>query len=106
MGSDGTSAADIFSGSVLDGARRKQLGDAASRSDHDNARQLDETRKTLADTQTSLRKEQDDLEEQQAELDGLLTTLQAQQAAVDAARRRGQRRARTGPCHRRAARGR
>ncbi len=82
-GSDGTSAADIFSGSVLDGARRKQLGDAASRRDHDNARQLDETRKTLADTQTSLRTEQSDLEEQQAELDGLLTTLQAQQAAVD-----------------------
>ena len=83
MGSDGTSAADIFSGSVLDGARRKQLGDAASRSDHDNARQLEETRKTLADTQTPLRKEQDDLEQQQAELDALITKLQAQQAAVD-----------------------
>ena len=50
MGSDGASAADIFSGSVLDGARRKQLGDAASRSDHENAEQLEETRKTLADT--------------------------------------------------------
>jgi predicted nucleic acid-binding Zn-ribbon protein len=83
MGSDGTSAAEIFSGSVLDGARRKQLGDAASRSDHDNARQLEETRKTLADTQTSLRNEQSDLEDQQSELQGLVTTLQSQQAAVD-----------------------
>jgi peptidoglycan hydrolase CwlO-like protein len=83
MGSDGTSAADIFSGSVLDGARRKQLGDAASKSDHENARQLEDTRKTLADTQTSLRKEQDSLESQQAELDALVPKLQAQQAAVD-----------------------
>ena len=84
MGSDGTSAADIFSGSVLDGARRKQLGDAASRSDHENAKQLEETRKTLADTQTSLRKEQSDLEDQQSELEGLVAKLQSQQAAVDA----------------------
>jgi peptidoglycan hydrolase CwlO-like protein len=83
MGSDGTSAADIFSGSVLEGARRKQLGDAASRSDHENARQLEETRKTLADTQTSLRKEQTDLEAQQAELTDLVATLESQQAAVD-----------------------
>ena len=83
MGSDGTSAADIFSGSVLEGARRKQLGDAASRSDHDNAKQLEDTRKTLADTQTSLKKEQDALEVQQAELDALVPKLQAQQAAVD-----------------------
>jgi peptidoglycan hydrolase CwlO-like protein len=81
--SDGSSAADLFSGSVLEGARRKQLGDAASRSDHDNARQLEQTRKTLADTQTSLRNEQDDLEGQQAELDALIPKLQAQQAAVD-----------------------
>jgi peptidoglycan hydrolase CwlO-like protein len=83
MGSDGTSATDIFSGSVLEGARRKQLGDAASRSDRDNARQLEETRKTLADTQASLRKEQDSLEQQQADVDALLPKLQAQQAAVD-----------------------
>ena len=82
MGGDGTSAVDIFSGSVLEGARRKQLGDAASRSDHENARRLDETRKTLADIQTSLRKEQDALEEQQAELDALVPRLQAQQTAV------------------------
>jgi predicted nucleic acid-binding Zn-ribbon protein len=84
MGSDGTSAAEIFSGTVLEGARRKQLGDAASRSDHDNAKQLEQTRKTLADTQTSLRQEQSDLEGQQAELNDLVATLQSQQAAVDA----------------------
>jgi peptidoglycan hydrolase CwlO-like protein len=84
MGSDGTSAADIFSGSVLDGARRKQLGDAASRSDRENARQLEETRKTLANTQTSLREEQTDLEAQQAELTNLVATLESQQASVDA----------------------
>jgi len=83
MGSAGTSVTDIFSGSVLEGARRKQLGDAASRSDHDNAVQLEATRKTLADTQASLRKEQDSLEGQQAELDALVPKLQAQQAAVD-----------------------
>src|SRR5690349_8944886 len=83
MGSDGTSAAEIFSGSVLDGARRKQLGDAASRSDHENGRQLEDTRKTLADTQVSLKKEQDSLEGQQAELDALVPKIQAQQAAVD-----------------------
>ena len=83
MGSDGASVADIFSGSVLEGARRKQLGDAASRSDHENARQLEETRKTLADIQTSLRKEQDSLEAQQAELEALIPKLQAQQAAVN-----------------------
>jgi hypothetical protein len=82
-GGDGTGAADIFSGSVLEGARRKQLGDAASRTDHQNAKQLEETRKTLADVQTSLRKEQDTLEEQKAELDALVPKLQAQQAAVD-----------------------
>jgi hypothetical protein len=83
MGSDGTSATDIFSGSVLEGARRKQLGDAASRSDHENAQKLEETRKTLADIQTSLRKEQDELQQQQAELDALVPKLQAQQAALD-----------------------
>jgi uncharacterized protein YlxW (UPF0749 family) len=83
MGGDGTSAGDIFSGSVLEGARRKQLGDAASRSDHENARQLEETRGKLADIQTSLRKEQVALEQQQAELDALIPKLQAQQAAVD-----------------------
>ena len=82
MGGNGTGVADIFSGSVLEGARRKQLGDAASRSDHENARRLEETRKTLADIQTSLRKEQEALEEQQAELDALVPRLQAQQAAV------------------------
>src|SRR5439155_14542221 len=72
-GSDGTSAADIFSDdSVLDGARRKQLGDAAARSDHANARKLEETRATLADTQSTLRKEQDDLEQQQSELNSLV----------------------------------
>ena len=83
MGSDGTSAADIFSGSVLEGARRKQLGDAASRSDHENAKQLEQTRAAMADVQTSLRKEQAALEEQKAELDALVPKLQAQQAAVD-----------------------
>jgi predicted nucleic acid-binding Zn-ribbon protein len=84
MGSDGsTSAADLFSGSVLDGARRKQLGDAAARTDHANAKQLEETRKALADTQTQLRSEQADLEQQQAQLDSLITTLQSQQAALD-----------------------
>jgi peptidoglycan hydrolase CwlO-like protein len=83
MGSDSTSTADIFSGSILDGARRQQLGDAASRVDHDNAVKLEETRKTLADIQTSLRKEQDSLEQQQAELDALIPKLQAQQSLVD-----------------------
>jgi peptidoglycan hydrolase CwlO-like protein len=84
MGSDGsTSAADIFSGSALDGARRKQLGDAAARVDHANAKQLEDTRKTLADTQTQLRGEQDDLEQQQAQLGTLVTSLQSQQAEVD-----------------------
>jgi len=84
LGSDGASAADIFSDdSVLDGARRKQLGDAAARSDHANARKLEETRATLADTQSTLRKEQDDLEQQQSELDSLVGQLQTQQAEVD-----------------------
>ncbi len=83
MGSDGTSATDIFSGSVLDGARRKQLGDAASRSDHDTARRLEDARTTLAATQSSLRHEQTDLEQQQAALDTLVTQLQQQQATVD-----------------------
>jgi hypothetical protein len=83
MGSDGTSATDIFSGSVLESARRKQLGDAASRSDHENARRLQETRQTLAATQASLRKEQNAFEQQQAEVDALLPKLQAQQAALD-----------------------
>jgi peptidoglycan hydrolase CwlO-like protein len=83
MGGDGASAADIFSGSVLQGARRKQLGDAASRSDHDNATRLEQARSTLADTQDTLRREQDDLQAQQNSLDGLLADLQQQQAAVD-----------------------
>jgi predicted nucleic acid-binding Zn-ribbon protein len=81
-GGDGTGVADIFSGSVLDGARRKQLGDAAARSDHDNARQLEDTRDALAGTQNDLRKRQSDLEDQQAQLDGMLAKLQGQQAAV------------------------
>jgi peptidoglycan hydrolase CwlO-like protein len=83
-GGDGTSATDIFSdSSVLDAARRRQLGDAAARSDHENARKLEETRATLADTQSTLRKEQNDLEDQQAQLDVLVNQLQVQQAAVD-----------------------
>ncbi len=83
-GGDGTSATDIFSdSSVLDGARRKQLGDAAARSDHDNAHRLEETRAALADTQTTLRKDQDDLQQQQTALDALVNQLQAQQTVVD-----------------------
>jgi predicted nucleic acid-binding Zn-ribbon protein len=83
MGGAGTSAADIFSGSVLEGARRKQLGDAASRSDHDNAVKLEQARTTLSNTQAALRREQDDLHQQQTALDGLIADLQQQQAAVD-----------------------
>jgi peptidoglycan hydrolase CwlO-like protein len=81
-GGDGLGAADLFSGSVLDGERRKELADAAARTDHANARQLDDTRKTLADAQTQLRKEQDDLEGQQHQLDTLLASLQSQEAAL------------------------
>ena len=82
-GGDGTGVADIFSGSALDGARRKQLGDAASRSDRDNARKLEETRSTLATTQDQLKNDQSDLEQQQTTLDALLATLQSQQATLD-----------------------
>ncbi len=82
-GGDGMSAADIFSGSALDGARRKQLGDAASRIDHDNAKKLEAARAQLGQTQDTLRAEQDDLQHQQTSLEGLLTDLQQQQAAVD-----------------------
>ena len=83
MGGDGAGAADIFSGGVLEGARRKQLGDAASRSDHENAKKLEAARAQLAQTQDTLRKEQDDLQQQQTALEGLLADLQQQQAAVD-----------------------
>ncbi len=83
MGGTSTDVTDLFSGSVLDGARRKQLGEAANRSDHDNAVKLEETRTTLATTQATLRREQDDLAQQQTVLDGLLADLQEQQAAVE-----------------------
>ena len=82
-GGDPTGAADIFSGSALEGARRKQLGDAASKSDHANAKKLEDARTTLAATQTELRREQDDLQAQQQALDTLLGQLQSQQAVVD-----------------------
>ena len=82
-GGDATGAGDIFSGSVLEGARRKQLGDAASKSDHGNARKLEDARSALAGTQAALRRDQDDLEQQQRALDGLVGELQQQQAAVD-----------------------
>jgi Mannosyl-glycoprotein endo-beta-N-acetylglucosaminidase len=82
-GGDATGATDIFSGSALDGARRQQLGDAASKSDHENARKLEDARTTLASTQATLRREQDDLERQQSTLDSLLGQLQQQQAVVD-----------------------
>ncbi len=83
MGGPGIDVTDLFSGTVLDGARRKQLGEAANRSDHDNAVKLEETRTTLATTQATLRREQDDLAQQQTALDGLLADLQEQQAAVE-----------------------
>jgi peptidoglycan hydrolase CwlO-like protein len=83
MGGDGTGAADIFSGSVLEGARRKQLGDAASRIDHENAKKLEAARAQLGQTQETLRKEQDDFQRQQSALEGLLADLQQQQGAVD-----------------------
>jgi peptidoglycan hydrolase CwlO-like protein len=82
-GGDATSAADIFSGTVLEGARRKQLGDAASKSDHDNAKKLEDARASLAQTQDTLRREQADLEQQQRTLNTLVDQLQQQQAAVD-----------------------
>jgi peptidoglycan hydrolase CwlO-like protein len=82
MGGDGTGVADIFSGTALEGARRKQLGDAASRSDRENAKQLEQTRDALGATQSSLRQEESDLEGQHAQLDSLLAKLSAQQAAV------------------------
>jgi peptidoglycan hydrolase CwlO-like protein len=83
MGGDGLGTADLFSGSVLEGARRKQLGDAASRSDHENAKKLEAARAQLAQTQDTLRKEQDDLQQQQSALEGLVADLEQQQAAVD-----------------------
>ena len=83
MGGDGAGTAELFSGSALEGARRKQLSDAAARSDRDNARKLEDTRTTLADTQTDLRHQQDALVDQQSQLDALSRKLQAQQAAVD-----------------------
>ncbi len=82
-GGDVTGAAGIFSGSALEGARREQLGDAASKSDHASARKLEDARTTLASTQATLRREQDDLEQQQSTLDALVGRLQQQQAAVD-----------------------
>jgi len=82
MGGDGVGAADLLSGSVLEGARRKQLGDAASRSDHENAKKLEAARTQLAQTQDALRGEQADLEQQQAALQSLLADLEQQQASV------------------------
>jgi peptidoglycan hydrolase CwlO-like protein len=82
-GGNVTGVADIFSGTALEGARRKQLGDAASKSDHANAKKLEDARATLAETQATLRRDQDDLEQQQRTLDTLLGQLQQQQAAVD-----------------------
>lgn len=82
-GGDATGAAQLFSGRALDGARRQQLGDAASKSDHANARKLEDARTALATTQANLRREQDDLEHQRSALDMLLGRLQQQQAAVD-----------------------
>jgi len=82
-GGDGAGAVDIFSGSALDGARRKQLGDAAARIDHDNAKKLEAARAQLGQAQDTLRAEQGDLQHQQTSLEGLLADLQQQQAAVD-----------------------
>ena len=80
---DATGAAELFSGRALDGTHRQQLGDAASKSDHANARKLEDARTALATTQANLRNEQDDLERQRSTLDTLLGRLQQQQAAVD-----------------------
>ncbi len=82
-GGDAGGTADIFSGSALEGARRKQLGDVATRSDHENARKLESARTTLATTQAALHHEQDDLQQQQDSLDTLLVQLQQEQADVD-----------------------
>jgi peptidoglycan hydrolase CwlO-like protein len=82
-GGDVTGGADLFTGSALEGARRKQLGDLASKSDHQNAKKLEDARAQLAATQATLRDDQDDLEAQQRTLDTLLDQLQQQQAAVD-----------------------
>ena len=72
-GGDGTGAVDIFSGSVLDGARRKQLGDAAARSDHDNAEKLEAARATARRRRrTRCARSRTTSQHQQASLDALL----------------------------------
>jgi hypothetical protein len=82
-GTDGTGMADILSGTALDGVRRKQLGDAAARTDTASAKKLEDARTKLANLQDQLRTEQADLQQQQVQLDALVTQVQQQQALVD-----------------------
>jgi len=82
-GGDGTGVSDVLSGTAMDGVRRKELGDAAARTDNTNAKKLEDARARVAKLQDDLRAEQSDLEQQQAQLDTLVAQVQQQQALVD-----------------------
>jgi len=82
-GSDGTGVSDVLSGTAMDGVRRKELGDAAARTDTANAKKLEDARTKVAKLQDDLRSEQSALEQQQTQLDALVAQVQQQQALVD-----------------------
>lgn len=81
-GSDGTNMTDVLSGTAMDGVRRKELGDAAARTDKANAKKLEDARTQLARLQDGLRTEQADLQKQQTQLDTLVQQVQEQEAVV------------------------
>jgi len=82
-GGDGTGVSDVLSGTAMDGVRRKELGDAAARTDTGNAKKLEDARTQIAKLQDDLRSEQSDLEQQQTQLDSLVSQVQQQQALVN-----------------------
>jgi peptidoglycan hydrolase CwlO-like protein len=70
-------------GSMLDAARRAELGDAAARADQETVRQLTRSQHDLAAVQDGLRRDQSDLQTQQAALDALVDQLHTQQGLLD-----------------------
>jgi peptidoglycan hydrolase CwlO-like protein len=80
---DGTAIIDMLSDNALDALRRKQLGEAAARSDQQTLQKLVDTSNALDAARTSYTSDQKNLQQRQTSLDALAVQLAQEQAIMN-----------------------
>jgi peptidoglycan hydrolase CwlO-like protein len=80
---DGTAIIDMLSDNALDALRRKQLGEAAARSDQQTLQKLVDTSNALDAARTSYATDQKNLQQRQTALDALAVQLAQEQAIMN-----------------------